>query len=240
LWTWNYPREALEQRDIVGPMAVARVSVRTESPVDWSRRARWLSIATIAWNVVEGIVAMAFGFHEESVALFGFGVDSWVEVGSAGVVYWKLTRTPGCASTQKARERRATRSISGLFLALACATAFGAVAQLVAHRHPDSTVPALIVSSVSLSIMVFLWRAKRATAEALDSRALAMDASCSRACIQLSAVLFAGSVVFLVAPSLWWADAVAALGLAVLIAREGLEGWKATGRPDFEGGCGCG
>ena len=220
-------------------MTIVPVTVRAAPRVDWARRARWLAIATIAWNVVEGIVAMAFGFQEESVALFGFGVDSWVEVGSAGVVYWKLTRAPGCESTQRDRERRATRWISGLFLALAGATAFGAVAQLATHRHPDSTVPALIVSSVSLSIMFALWRAKRTTATALDSKALAMDAACSRACIQLSAVLLVGSVAFLVAPSLWWADAAAALGLAVLIGREGLEGWKATSRPDFEGGCGC-
>ena len=220
-------------------MTIVPVTVRTAPRVDWARRARWLAIATIAWNVIEGIVAMAFGLQEESVALFGFGVDSWVEVGSAGVVYWKLTRAPGCADTQKTRERRATRWISGLFLALAGATAFGAVAQIASRGHPDSTVPALVVSAVSLSIMFFLWRTKHATAVALDSKALAMDAACSRACIQLSAVLFAGSVVFLLAPSLWWADAAAALGLALLIAREGLEGWKASGRPDFEGGCGC-
>ena len=220
-------------------MTIVPVTVRTAPRVDWARRARWLAIATIAWNVVEGIVAMAFGFQEESVALFGFGVDSWVEVGSAGVVYWKLTRASECSGTQKTRERRATRWISGLFLALAGATAFGAVAQIVSQGHPDSTVPALVVSAVSLSIMFFLWRAKHATAVALDSKALAMDAACSRACIQLSAVLFAGSVVFLLAPALWWADAAAALGLALLIAREGLEGWKASGRPDFEGGCGC-
>ena len=220
-------------------MTIVPVTVRTRPGIDWPRRARWLAIATIAWNVVEGIVAMAFGFQEESVALFGFGVDSWVEVGSASVVYWKLTRAPGCASTQKSRERRATRWISGLFLALASATAFGAVAQIASHGHPDSTVPALIVSAVSLSIMFFLWRAKHATAVALDSKALAMDAACSRACIQLSGVLFAGSVVFLVAPWLWWADAAAALGLALLIGREGLEGWRAARKPDFEGGCGC-
>jgi divalent metal cation (Fe/Co/Zn/Cd) transporter len=220
-------------------MTIVPVTVRTGPRVDWARRARWLAIATIGWNVVEGMVAMAFGFQEESVALFGFGVDSWVEVGSAGVVYWKLTRAPGCTGTQKTRERRATRWISGLFLALAGATAFGAVAQILSHRHPSSTVPALIVSAVSLSIMVFLWRAKHAAALALDSKALAMDAACSRACIQLSVVLLAGSVVFLLAPSLWWADAAAALGLAALIGREGLEGWKASGRTDFEGGCGC-
>lgn len=211
----------------------------TTHTVDWERRALWLAGATIAWNVIEGVVAMGFGFAEESVALFGFGVDSWVEVGSAAVVYWKLTRPAGCATTRRGQERRATRWISGLFLALATGTAVGAVAQLASGGHPDSTLPSVIVSLVSLAFMAFLWQAKKAAATALGSRTLAMDAACSLACIQLSGVLLAGGLAFALAPGLWWADAAAALALSALIAREGWEGWRATRRADFEGGCGC-
>lgn len=207
--------------------------------VDWERRALLLARATIAWNVVEGLVAMGFGWSEGSVALLGFGVDSWVEVGSAAVVHWKLTRAPGCATTAKRRERTATRWISVLFLLLAAGTAAGAVLQIASGGHPDSTLPALVVSLLSLGFMAWLWRAKRLAAAALDSATLRMDAACSLACIQLSGVLLAGSAVFVAAPALWWADAAAALGLAALIAREGLEGWRATGREDFAGGCGC-
>ncbi len=214
--------------------------VRPLGFIDWHARALWLARATIAYNLVEGLVAMAFGWTEESVALFGFGVDSWVEVGSAGVVYWKLTRAGGCATTAREHERRAIRWISGLFLLLALGTAVGAVAQLAAGGHPENSVPAVIVSVVSLSFMVFLWRAKRAAAIALDSHALALDAACSRACIQLSGVLLAGALVYTLAPALWWADAVAALGLAALIGREGVEGWRAAAKKDFSGGCGCG
>lgn len=208
--------------------------------VDWNQRARLLAGLTIGWNVIEGVVSMGFGLAEESVALFGFGLDSWVEVGSAGVVFWKLTRAPGCATTRKAQERRATRWISGLFLLLAGATAVGATAQLTSGGHPTSTLPSVIVSVVSLTMMGFLWRAKLAAAAALDSRTLAMDAACSRACIQLSAVLLAGSLLFLLVPALWWADGLAALVLSAFIAREGWEGWQASGKPDFAGGCGCG
>lgn len=206
----------------------------------WSHRARVLAGVTMGWNVVEGLVSMGFGVAEESVALFGFGLDSWVEVGSAAVVWWKLTRPPGCATTWKAQERTATRWISALFLALAVATAGGAVAQLTAGRHPESTLPAVVVSVVSLGMMGFLWRAKTVAAAALGSRTLEMDAACSRACIQLSAVLFAGSLLSVVAPALWWADGLAALVLAAFIAREGWEGWQATTKADFDGGCGCG
>jgi divalent metal cation (Fe/Co/Zn/Cd) transporter len=212
----------------------------TPSPIDWNRRALWLAGATIAWNVVEGLFAMGFGIAESSVALFGFGVDSWVEVGSAGVVYWKLTRVAGCATTARERERRATRWISGLFLVLAAATSFGSLAQLATAGHPDSSVPALVVSVVSLAFMGFLWQAKKAAALALDSRTLSMDAACSLACIQLSAVLFVGSLVYVAVPALWWADGVAALVLSGFIAKEGWEGWQAAKKADFAGGCGCG
>ncbi len=210
------------------------------APPDWPRRARVLAGLTIAWNVVEGVVAMGFGVADESVALFGFGLDSWVEVGSAAVVWWKLTRPPGCATTQRGQERRATRWISTLFLVLAGVTAFGAAAQLATGGHPVSTLPATVVSVVSLAGMAFLWRAKLAAAAALDSRTLAMDAACSRACIQLSTVLLAGSAIYLMVPSWWWADSVVALVLAGFIAREGWQGWVAANAVEFTGGCGCG
>ena len=208
--------------------------------VDWNRRALWLARATIVWNVAEGLAYMALGYAESSVALFGFGVDSWVEVGSAGVVDWKLTRAPGWATTARERERRDTRWISGLFLILAAATAFGSVAQLVTGGHPGSSLPSLVVSVVSLAFMGFLWRAKQSAAVALDSRTLAMDAACSRACIQRSGVLFTGSLVFVALPAMWWADGVAALVLSGFIAKEGWEGWQAVKVVDFAGGCGCG
>jgi divalent metal cation (Fe/Co/Zn/Cd) transporter len=97
-----------------------------------------------------------------------------------------------------------------------------------------------VISALSLSFMVFLWRAKLRAAKALDSATVEADAACSRACIQLSAVLFAGSLAFLLAPALWWVDAAAALALALLIAREGWGMVKAARSEHFTGGCGCG
>lgn len=206
----------------------------------WEERALWLARLTIAWNVVEGLVAMGFGLGEESVALFGFGVDSWVEVGSAAVVHWKLTRPAStCQTTAKKRERTATRWISALLLVLTAGTVLGATLQLASGRHPDSSLPSLVISLLSLGFMAFLWRAKLTAARALDSRTLALDARCSLGCIQLSLVLLAGSLIYVVVPALWWADAAAALVIATMIGREGWEGWKAASKPDFSGGCGC-
>ena len=201
----------------------------------WRRRALWLSALTIAYNLVEGVVSMAFGWADDSIALFGFGADSFIEVASALLVLWKLLDHGNLA-----RERNATLGIGWLFLALAAGMAGGALLQLMARHHPPTTVPGLVISALSLACMVFLWRAKRQAAQALDSATLEADAACSLACIQLSAVLFAGSLLFLLLPGLWWVDAAAALGLALLIGREGLGMVRAARSAAFTGGCGCG
>jgi divalent metal cation (Fe/Co/Zn/Cd) transporter len=206
----------------------------TEQALPLANRAIFLGWFTILYNLVEGAVSMGFGWSEESLALFGFGVDSWIEVASAAVVLWRLR---GHAEIE--RERRAALVIGGLFVALAAATALGAVLQLAAGQHPDSTVPGVVVSLASLGVMAWLWQAKVRVAKAIGSRTLEMDAACSRACIQLSVVLLAGSVLYLLVPALWWVDAAAALGLAALILKEGVEGIREARKPTFTGGC-CG
>jgi len=100
-------------------------------------------------------------------------------------------------------------------------------------------MPGVIISLVSLSGMTWLWRSKQVAAAALDSRTLKGDAACSLACIQLSAVLFLGSLLFVFWPALWWVDSLAALVLCGFIAKEGIQGIRAASRPDFDGGCGC-
>ncbi|WP_243293326.1 cation transporter [Geothrix mesophila] len=202
---------------------------------DWHRRALWLAGFTIAYNLLEGLVSMAFGWADDSVALFGFGADSFIEVASALLVLWKLLDHGNLE-----RERKATLGIGRLFLFLAAGIAGGAVLQLTARAHPPTTVPGLVISALSLAFMVFLWRAKLRAAQALDSATVAADAACSRACIQLSVVLFAGSLLFLLVPALWWVDAAAALGLAFLIGKEGLGMTRAAKSSCFTGGCGCG
>ena len=203
--------------------------------VDWRRRALWLSGLTIAYNLIEGLVSMAFGWADDSIALFGFGADSFIEVASALLVLWKLLDHGNLD-----RERKATLGIGGLFLGLAVGIAGGAILQITAQRHPPTTVPGLVISALSLSFMAYLWRAKLQAAKALDSATLEADATCSLACIQLSMVLFTGSLLFLLAPFLWWVDAAAALGLALLIGKEGVSMVRAARSKGFTGGCGCG
>lgn len=204
----------------------------------WLRRAWLLAWFTVGYNLLEGGVSIYFGVSDDSVALWGFGFDSLIEVASAVVVMTRLKH--GFESRATLAERRATGAIGRLFLFLALVVAMGAVLQLTGRRHPPTTLPGLVIATLSLAFMVFLWRGKLATAGALDSAALMSDAACSLACIQLSTVLFVGSLLFLLSPRLWWVDGAAALLLAGLIAREGRELVTASRRPDFSGGCGCG
>jgi divalent metal cation (Fe/Co/Zn/Cd) transporter len=201
----------------------------------WRRRALVLAGLTIAFNLAEGLVSMAFGWADDSIALFGFGADSFIEVASAFLVLWKLLDHGNLQ-----RERKATLGMGWLFLGLAGGIAGGALLQITAHRHPPTTVPGLVISVLSLSFMAFLWRAKLGAAKALDSAALEADATCSLACIQLSGVLFVGSLLYLLVPALWWLDAAAALGLTLLIGKEGVAMIRAARSEAFTGGCGCG
>ena len=204
----------------------------------WIRYAKALAVFTILYNLVEGLVSMGFGWSDDSLSLFGFGADSFIEVFSALLILWRL-RADGCGEDLIARERKATKGIGWMLLLLAAGVIGGSLLQLKAAAHPSTTLPGVIVSLASLGFMVFLWRAKLAAAKALDSRAVAGDAACSLACIQLSVILFAGSLLFIAAPSLWWADSAAALALAFFIGKEGWEMRRAAMREDFDGGCGC-
>lgn len=207
-------------------MALATASVE--------RTAIVLATATIVWNVIEGCLAIGLGLADESIALLGFGLDSWVEVASGFVVLHQL-RT----GMDPERERSAARWVSGLLFGLGVVMVLGAGLRLGTGSAPSTGLPGVVLGAVSLSFMFTLWRAKLGVARELNSRTLELDAACSRGCIQLSVVLLFGSALYALVPSLWWADAVAAAVLGFLIAREGREGWQHANSPGFDGGC-CG
>lgn len=198
-----------------------------------------LSWFTIAYNLLEGLVSVWFGLSDGSMALAGFGADSFIEVFSAMLVLWRFRSEAAGACVPVERERRATLGIGALFVALAAATAAGALLQLRDGGHPRTTAPGLVISCLSLGFMFFLWRAKARLAVELDSATVLKDAACSLACIKLSSVLLLGSLLFLASPALWWTDAAAAMSLSLLIGFEGVETIRAARRPDFAGGCGC-
>ncbi len=187
----------------------------------WAFRLAWF---TIIYNIVEGIVSITWGIQDDSVSLAGFGLDSLIEVGSAFVVLWKLRdETAPSTENNTRREKIATRLIGVLLSLLAIITVGIGVRQLYFHAHPETTLPGAIISTLSLSFMYFLWKAKKKVANQLRSSALKADAYCSLSCIYLSAILFVGSILFMILPTLWWLDSVAAILLALIIGREGIE-----------------
>ncbi len=187
------------------------------------RRLKWMAYITIAYNVVEGTVSILFGAADDSVALLGFGIDSFIEVASAAVVLWRFVHEVDVGSTplDSEREKNATKVIGFLFLILAAVVFIFSSQQILTLSHPVTTLPGLLISALSLTTMLFLWSTKLKAAKKLGSTTALNDASCTLACIKLSAVLFAGSLIYLVVPKLWWIDSAAAIALAVFIAQEG-------------------
>ncbi len=207
----------------------------------WIKRVMWLSGFTVAYNLLEGVVSVGFGVVEESVSLAGFGLDSFIEVASALIVIWRFKGEAGLgALPELERERRATLWIGVLFVTLALVTGLASGLQLWRQEHPETTVPGVVISALSLSFMFYLWNAKKKAGRALDSPTVLRDAACSLACIKLSVTLLLGSLLFAVFPSFWWADATAGGVLALLIAKEGWETIQAARSANFSGGgCGC-
>lgn len=217
---------------------IKQIRKADRSASQWLAMAKGLAWFTILYNLVEGLVSMGFGAADDSLALFGFGADSFIEVGSAIMILWRL-KSSGCETTGLKRERKATQGIALLLILLAIFTSLGALWRLWKHQQPGTTLPGVIISLASLSFMYWLWRSKKQCAAALNSRALASDAACSLACMQLSVVLLLGSLAFMLVPALWWIDSAAALGIAAFILKEGWGSLRAARHPDFSGGCGC-
>ena len=199
------------------------------------RQARLAEALTLAWMVVELVVALWAGITARSIALTTFGVDSGIELFTAAVVLRMFVLHTDRATEEEldARERQASRLVGwGLYGLIAYILATS-VWSLVSGSRPESSRTGIALAVAALVIMPLLWRWRLSLARRLDSPALRADAACSLVCIYMSAVLLAG----LVLNSLfgwWWADPVAALAMIWWIrgeAREALEAAR-TGRHD--------
>lgn len=188
------------------------------------RRGLLLEYLTVGWNILEGIIAIAAGVASGSVALIGFGMDSFVESISGSILIWRLRAEWGGADAERVEqiERRAERLVGIAFLVLAAYVAFEAARALLAAEAPDASPVGIVLTALSIVVMLWLARAKRRTGEALDSRALIADSMQTLACWYLSLVALTGLVLNAVL-GWWWADPLAALGISVLLVREGLE-----------------
>jgi cation diffusion facilitator family transporter len=186
-----------------------------------------LEYLTVGWNVVEGAVAVTAAHLAGSVALLGFGIDSFVEMASGLVLLWRLRAEARHTDPHAiARlDRRARRLVGASLFGLAAFVAFDAVQSLVTSERPRPSLTGIALTLVSMTLMVWLARAKRRSAAALHSHALESDAVQTTACFWLSVIVLCGvglNTLF----GWWWADPVAALGMTVFLVKEGREAWK--------------
>lgn len=188
------------------------------------RRGLRLNYVTIAYNTFEAIVSIAAGVVAGSVALVGFGADSVIEVTASAAAQWRL-RADLNPVRRELVEHLTVRIIGGTFLALALYVTYESITTLVAREGPDRSVVGVILLTMSVIVMPLLARAKRRVAGALGSSALTADARQTSLCAYLSVIALAG-VGLNTLLGWWWADPVAALLMAPIIVKEGVEGLR--------------
>jgi divalent metal cation (Fe/Co/Zn/Cd) transporter len=207
-----------------GTCACAAPAERSSDPTT-RRWAWWLTAATIGWNTLEAAIAIAGGVLAGSIALVGFGLDSVVEVSSALVIVWRLSRQGGDHQANERAERRAVRLIALSFFAIGLYVAVDSVTTLLGVRdEPRPSGVGLAITALSLVVMPSLAFAKRRVAARMSSVALRADAAETMLCTYLSAVVLLG----LAANALfgwWWMDPIAGLVVAGLAVREGRAAW---------------
>ena len=192
------------------------------------RAAFALEWATLAWLGVEAAVAIWSGAAAGSTSLMGFGLDSGIELASAGLLIWRLTMElrHGRAYSETA-ERLAARIGGGLLFGLAGYVMAAAGWSLWTRHGQDFSLPGLAVTLAALPLMILLARRKLTIAERIGSRALRTDAVESLSCAYLAAVVVAGLLAQLLT-GFWWVDAVTSLGVVWFLVREGREAWSGT------------
>jgi divalent metal cation (Fe/Co/Zn/Cd) transporter len=183
-------------------------------------RIRLLVGATISYNVIEAAIALAEGAHVSSPALIGFGLDSVVEISSAAAVAWQFS-----AVDPETREKTTLRFIAISFFALGAYVSADAVLSLLGLGAARPSLVGIVLAAASLVIMPVLSLAQRRAGRELGSRSAVADSKQTLLCTYLSAILLVG----LVLNSLWgwsWADPVAAIGIAAIAVREGVNAWR--------------
>lgn len=199
------------------------------------QQASVLALITIAYNLIEGIFSISFGIKDETLSLFGFGLDSFVEVIS-GIGIWHMVQRMrrNLDAAQDVFEQRALKITGSAFYLLSAGLVATAVVNLIYNRHPETTVWGMIVGTISILSMGLLIYFKQKVGRALNSDAILADANCTKACLLLSFVLLAASAGYELT-RIGGLDALGALWIAWYAFKEGREAFeKSQGKA-----CGC-
>ena len=189
------------------------------------RRALLLSYFTVAYNVIEGVLSIVAGGLASSIALVGFGMDSFIESTSGGIMIWRFSQTRLSEAEEKKVEARAVKLVGWSFFVLAAYVLFEAAKKLVTREVPDPSLFGIVIAATSLVVMPVLFFAKQRTGRKLGSRSLLADSKQTLACTFMSFALLLG----LLANRLlgfWQADPVVGLFIGAWLVREGIETLK--------------
>jgi divalent metal cation (Fe/Co/Zn/Cd) transporter len=201
-------------------MSVHTPSLSAERKQTLQRRIRWIVTATIAYNLIEAVVAITAGTIASSSALIAFGLDSTIEVLSAAAVAWQFTRRD-----PERWEKGTLRVIAVAFFALAAYVTASSLLALILQADVEHSTLGLVITALSVLVMPFLSLAERRAGRELGSATAVADSKQTLICTYLSAAVLVG----LVLNSMfgwWWADAIAGLVIAGFAVREGIEAWR--------------
>jgi divalent metal cation (Fe/Co/Zn/Cd) transporter len=192
--------------------------------------ALWLALFTIFYNLAEGLISVYFGFSDEALTLFGFGVDSFIEVMSGiGILAMviRIRQNPETSRTQF--EKTALRITGTAFYLLVAGLAATAIYNIATQHKPETTLPGFIISVISIAMMWALVSGKHKVGHTLNSQPILSDANCTMVCIYMSVVLLASSLIYELT-GFGLVDSIGALGLIWFSYKEGKEAFeKAAG-----------
>jgi len=195
--------------------------------------ALWLALFTVFYNFAEGLISVYFGFEDETLTLFGFGVDSFIEVLSGIGILAMVLRIRQHPDTPRSQfEQTALRITGTSFYLLAIGLGVTSIYNLFTAHKPTTTLPGFIISIISIAVMWALVNAKRKVGRALNSSPILADANCTMVCIYMSIVLLASSLIYQFT-GFGFVDSLGALGLIYFSVSEGKESFeKAAGMAD--------
>ena len=190
------------------------------------RTAFALSLITIFYNIAEGIISVYFGVSDDALALLGFGVDSFVEVISGiGIAHMILRMKYSKVETRDTFEKTALRVTGTAFYLLTAGLIIGAVLNVINDVKPESTLPGIIIASISILTMYWLMTSKLKIGKALKSDAIIADANCTKTCFYLSFILLAASGLYELF-NIAYFDILGSLGIAYFAFKEGREAFE--------------
>jgi len=190
------------------------------------RTAFILSLITIFYNIIEGVVSVYFGAGDETLSLLGFGVDSFVEVISGiGIAHMILRMKYSKIVTRDKFEKTALRITGSVFYILTAGLIVGSVFIIINDVKPETTMPGIIVAAVSILTMYWLMKSKLKVGKALNSDAIIADANCTKTCFYLSFILLGASALYELFGIAYF-DIIGSLGIAYFAFKEGKEAFE--------------